>query len=375
MYPLWTRFLATPEALRHISSNHITNLPGHHQDRNSWQRSRDGGPHDEMVSIEIVTSRHHGILVWGFMGGLSHLKPGDFFSGDGQSQKCKKIALKGVEKWAMEKIPGFSRFTSTEKWRISKYYVLLTRILAILLGFPNPKSPFKFRGAAGNMRFLHWFSVWSFCGWESMATGDRRLVTVTASKLIRKWPNQGPFPRSKNKAKRVEIMSWRPWRLFLLEIWSPEKTKISGPTSFLGNEHRGSLLGNLSFILDCSGGPRVAFCQDKTSNPLFSYSNQLILLCFWGGPRSRDISFFTSEFCSSWRYIFPFQSCKQGSNSQWSGPECPPFCHMKLLIATSASTNVHSNHSWHKMCWSHWSHWSHWGFKGSRIKHETPPAW
>ena len=254
MYPLWTRFLATPEALRHIpqvtTSPHpgCTNLPGHHQDRNSWQRSRDGGPHDEMVSIKIVTSRHHGSLFWGFMGGLSHLKPGDFFSGDGQPQKCEKIALKGVEKWAMEKIPGFSRFTSTEKWRMSKYYVLLTRILAILLGF---------RGAAGNMGFLHWFSVWSFCGWESMASCDRRRVTVTASKLIHKWPNQAPFPRSKNKAKR-EIMSWRPWRLFLLWIWSPEKTNISGPLPFLGNEDPGSLLGYLSFILDCSGGPRVA---------------------------------------------------------------------------------------------------------------------
>lgn len=72
--------------------------------------------------------------------------------------------------------------------------------------------------------------------------------------------------------------------------------------------------------------------------------------CAFREVRGVETSHFTSEKCNSWRYIFPFQSCKQGSNSQWSGPECPPFCHMKLLIATSASTNVHSNHSWYKMC-------------------------
>lgn len=212
-----------------------------------------------MVSIEIVTSRHHGILFWGFMAKLSHLKPGDFFSGDGQPQKCKKIALKRVKKWAMEKIPGFSRFTSTKKWRISKSYVLLTRILAILQGFPNlnPKSPFKFRFAAGKMELLHvcgvfvaekaWYPVigdWWLSPSANSSTSDQ------IKKLF-----QGPRIKPKEKSCHGNYFCSRSEALRKRTFW---------PMFRFGKPTSRKLARKPFFHLDCSGGPRVAFCQDRT---------------------------------------------------------------------------------------------------------------
>ena len=62
--------------------------------------------------------------------------------------------------------------------------------------------------------------------------------------------------------------------------------------------------------------------------------------------------YFLSNHFSLHKFLAPvaFSGLFQATNSHWSGPEWPPFCHMKLLMARSASTRVQSNHSWHQ--WS-----------------------